>query len=76
MTNFSDMLSKAKDMQEKMKKAQDQIKKIQVEGEAGGERALEDDEGDAEPQAARGEGRELVGVGGIRGDEGLLTSDG
>ena len=36
MTNFSDMLSKAKDMQEKMKKAQDQIKKIQVEGEAGG----------------------------------------
>ena len=36
MTNFSDMLSKAKVMQEKMKEAQDQIKKIQVEGEAGG----------------------------------------
>ena len=36
MTNFSDMLSKAKDMQEKMKEAQDQIKKIEVEGEAGG----------------------------------------
>ena len=35
MTNFSDMLSKAKDMQEKMKEAQDQIKKIEVEGEAG-----------------------------------------
>ena len=36
MTNFSDMLSKAKVMQEKMKEAQDQIKKIEVEGEAGG----------------------------------------
>ncbi len=36
MTNFSDMLSKAKDMQEKMKEAQEQIKKIEVEGEAGG----------------------------------------
>ena len=36
MTNFSDMLSKAKAMQEKMKEAQDQIKKIEVEGKAGG----------------------------------------
>ena len=36
MTNFSDMLSKAKAMQEKMKEAQDQIKKIEVEGEGGG----------------------------------------
>ena len=36
MTDFSDMLSKAKAMQEKMKEAQDQIKKIVVEGEAGG----------------------------------------
>ena len=36
MTNFSDMLSKAKDMQEKMKQAQDQIKKIEVEGMSGG----------------------------------------
>ena len=36
MTNFSDMLTKAKAMQEKMKEAQDQIKKIEVEGEAGG----------------------------------------
>ena len=36
MTNFSDMLSKAKDMQEKMKEAQDRIKKIEVEGKAGG----------------------------------------
>ena len=36
MTNFSDMLSKAKAMQDKMKEAQEQIKKIEVEGEAGG----------------------------------------
>ena len=36
MTNFSDMLSKAKAMQEKMKEVQDQIKKIEVEVEAGG----------------------------------------
>ena len=36
MTDFSDMLSKAKAMQEKMKEAQDQIKKIEVDGEAGG----------------------------------------
>ena len=37
MTNFTDMLSKAKVMQEKMKEAQEQIKKIQVQGEAGGD---------------------------------------
>ena len=36
MTNFSDMLSKAKAMQEKMREAQDQIKKIKVEGMSGG----------------------------------------
>ena len=36
MTDFSDMLSKAKAMQEKMKEAQEQIKKIEVEGVAGG----------------------------------------
>ena len=36
MTNFTDMLSKAKDMQDKMKEAQDQIKKIEVTGQAGG----------------------------------------
>ena len=36
MTNFSDMLTKAKAMQEKMKEAQDQIKKIEVEGVSGG----------------------------------------
>jgi nucleoid-associated protein EbfC len=37
MTDFSDMLFKAKAMQEKMKEAQDKIKKIHVEGEAGGD---------------------------------------
>ncbi len=37
MTNFSDMLSKAKVMQDKMKQAQEQIKKIEVEGKAGGD---------------------------------------
>ena len=36
MTDFSDMLSKAKIMQEKMKEAQDQIKKIEVSGVSGG----------------------------------------
>ena len=36
MTNFSDMLSKAKAMQDKMKEVQEQIKKIEVEGESGG----------------------------------------
>ena len=36
MTNFSDMLSKAKAMQDKMKEVQEQIKKLEVEGESGG----------------------------------------
>ena len=36
MTDFSDMLSKAKAMQEKMKEAQEQIKRIEVEGVSGG----------------------------------------
>jgi len=36
MSNFSDMLSKAKAMQEKMKEAQDQIKKSEVHGMSGG----------------------------------------
>jgi DNA-binding YbaB/EbfC family protein len=36
VTNFNDMLQKAKEMQQKMKKAQDEIKNIQVEGVSGG----------------------------------------
>ena len=32
MTDFNDMLQKAKQMQQKMKEAQDEIKNIQVEG--------------------------------------------
>ena len=35
MTNFSEMLSKAKEMQEKMKQVQDNLKKIEVEGVSG-----------------------------------------
>jgi len=37
MTDFTDMLSKAKEMQEKMKSIQENIKKIEVEGRSGGE---------------------------------------
>ncbi len=36
MTNFSDMLSKAKEMQDKMKEAQEKIKNIEAEGVSGG----------------------------------------
>ena len=36
MTNFADMLTKAKAMQDKMKEAQEKIKKIEVEGLGGG----------------------------------------
>ncbi len=36
MTDFNDMLKKAKLMQQKMKEAQDEIKNIQVEGVSGG----------------------------------------
>ena len=36
MTDFNDMLKKAKQMQQKMKEAQDEIKNIQVEGVSGG----------------------------------------
>ena len=37
MTNFSDMLSKAKKVQEQMREVQENIKKIEVEGTAGGD---------------------------------------
>mgnify|MGYP002860772859 FL=1 len=36
MTDFNDMLEKARQMQQKMKEAQDEIKNIQVEGVSGG----------------------------------------
>ncbi|MBS91537.1 MAG: 30S ribosomal protein S21 [Rickettsiales bacterium] len=36
MTDFSDMLSKAKEMQNKMQEVQNAIKRIEVEGVAGG----------------------------------------
>ncbi len=37
MTNFSDMISKAKKMQDQMKEVQEKIKKIEVEGSSGGD---------------------------------------
>mgnify|MGYP001234129815 FL=1 len=37
MTDFSDMLSKAKKMQERMKEVQEVLAKIEVEGTAGGD---------------------------------------
>ena len=36
MTDFNDMLHKAKEIQQKMKKIQDEIKNIEVEGVSGG----------------------------------------
>ena len=36
MTDFKDLLGKAKKMQEKMKETQDALKKIEVEGVSGG----------------------------------------
>ena len=66
MTNFSDMLSKAKAMQEKMKEAQDQIKKIQVEGVSGGSLVKVTLAGDYElksieiTEAAKKESQEII----------------
>ena len=66
MTDFTDMLSKAKAMQEKMKEAQDQIKKIEVEGQAGGNLVKVILSGDYElksitiSDAAKKEGQEII----------------
>ena len=66
MTNFSDMLSKAKIMQEKMKEAQEQIKKIEVEGESGGNLVKVKLAGDYElksieiTEAAKKENQEII----------------
>ena len=66
MTNFSDMLSKAKAMQEKMKEAQDQIKKIEVEGMSGGNLVKVILSGDYEmksieiTEAAKNESQEII----------------
>ena len=35
MTDFSDIISKAKDLEKKMKESQENIKKISVEGKSG-----------------------------------------
>ena len=66
MTNFSDMLSKAKVMQEKMKEAQDQIKKIEVSGVSGGNLVKVILKGDYEiksieiTEAAKKENQEII----------------
>ena len=66
MTNFSDMLSKAKAMQEKMKEAQEQIKKIEVEGVSGGNLVKVKLAGDYElksieiTEAAKKENQEII----------------
>ena len=66
MTNFSDMLSKAKAMQEKMKEAQDQIKKIEVTGMSGGNLVKATLSGDYEMKSieiddeAKGEKQEII----------------
>ena len=66
MTNFSDMLSKAKAMQDKMKEAQEQIKKIEAEGEAGGNLVKVILKGDYEiksieiTEAAKKENQEII----------------
>ena len=66
MTNFSDMLSKAKAMQEKMKEAQDKIKKIEVEGVSGGNLVKVTLAGDYElkaieiTEAAKKENQEII----------------
>ena len=66
MTNFSDMLSKAKAMQEKMREAQEQIKNIEVTGMSGGNLVKVILTGDYEiksieiSDAARKESQEIV----------------
>ena len=66
MTNFSDMLSKAKIMHEKMKEAQDQIKKIEVSGVSGGNLVKVILKGDYEiksieiTEAAKKENQEII----------------
>ena len=66
MTNFSDMLSKAKIMQEKMREAQDKIKKIEVEGMSGGNLVKVILKGDYElktieiTEAAKKESQEII----------------
>ena len=60
MTNFSDMLSKAKVMQEKMKEAQDKIKNINVEGVSGGNLVKVTLTGDYELKSIEKETQEII----------------
>jgi DNA-binding YbaB/EbfC family protein len=66
MTDFSEMLSKARIMQEKMKEAQDRIKKMEVEGVSGGDLVRVKLSGDYElkeikiSETARKESQEII----------------
>ncbi len=66
MSNFADMLTKAKVMQDKMKEAQEKIKKIEVEGESGGNLVKVILTGDYElksiiiSEKAKNEGQEII----------------
>ena len=66
MTDFSEMLSKAKIMQEKMIEAQDRIKKMEVEGVSGGDLVRVKLSGDYElkeikiSETARKESQEII----------------
>ena len=66
MTDFSEMLSKARIMQEKMKEAQDRIKKMVVEGVSGGDLVRVKLSGDYElkeikiSETARKESQEII----------------
>jgi len=66
MTNFSDMLSKAKAMQDKMQEVQKKIKEIEVEGVSGGDLVKVTLSGDYEIKSitisenAKKESREII----------------
>ena len=66
MSNFSDMISKAKKIQEQMKEVQENLKKIEVEGTAGGNLVKVVLKGDYEMKSisvnpeAKGEKEEII----------------
>ena len=66
MTDFKDLLGKAKKMQEKMKETQEALKKIEVEGVSGGDsvKIIMDGEGELKKitlsDASRKESKEIL----------------
>ena len=66
MTDFNDLLGKAKKMQEKMKETQEALKKIEVEGVSGGDsvKIIMDGEGELKKitlsDASRKESKEIL----------------